>query len=292
MAVSLPKEALKYFEELRDNNKEHFNILVIGEPGSGKTTLVENLLGVEAAEEQDEEPSALTPCHIKVQGVSVTVYEYGGFAEEHEEHQKIITELLTNGSISMTVYCFKMSETRLRRSLIDSFKMCNKIGVDWRNLVIALTFADSVPVPKSVRQEPSYDPGKYFSTRVEEWKKHIQNAFVSEVDLSKETACAVPMFPTCNACDDCLPTNEDWYQPLWLGILKAIHAIPHPTQVQLIQMKPPGFQLTKKLMIVGGIILFVVALLVGVGYAYVAPSWGRQGNFRGSLNRSRYEEEL
>lgn len=289
MAVSLPKEALKYFEELRDN-KEHFNILVIGEPGSGKTTLVNNLLGVEAAEEQDEEPSALATCHRMVQGVPVTVYEYSGLTEEHEEHQKIITELLINGSISMTVYCFKMSETRLRRSLIDSFKLCNKIGVDWRNLVIALTFADSVPVPKSVRQDASYDAGKYFSTRVEEWKNHIQNAFVSEVNLSKETACAVPMFPTCNACDECLPTNEDWCQPLWLGILKAIHAIPQPTQVQLIQMKPPRFQLTKKLMIVGGIFLFVVALLVGVGYAYVAPCWGQQGNFRGSLNRS--EKEL
>lgn len=289
MAVSLPKEALKYFEELRDN-KEHFNILVIGEPGSGKTTLVNNLLGVEAAEEQGEEPSALATCHRMVQGAPVTVYEYSGLTEEHEEHQKIITELLINGSISMTVYCFKMSETRLRRSLIDSFKMCNKIGVDWRKLVIALTFADSVPVPKSVRQNASYDAGKYFSTRVEEWKNHIQNAFVSEVNLSKETACAVPMFPTCNACDDSLPTNEDWCQPLWLGILNAIHAIPQPTQVQLIQMKPPRFQLTKKLMIVGGIFLFVVALLVGVGYAYVAPCWGQQGNFRGSLKGS--EKEL
>ena len=88
---------------------------------------------------------------------------------------------------------------------------------------------------------------------------------VTEVNLPKQTACAVKMLPTCSECDESLPTNEDWYQPLWPGLLQAVHSIPQPTEVQVIRMKPPRFQLIKKIMIVGGIFLFVVALLVGVG---------------------------
>ena len=35
-------------------------------------------------------------------------------------------------------------------------------GVDWSKVVIALTFADALSVPKSVRQDPNYDLGSTF----------------------------------------------------------------------------------------------------------------------------------
>ena len=47
---------------------------MIGEPGTGKTTLVSNLFGEKVAEEQDEgTSSALSTFHGVVQGVHVTV---------------------------------------------------------------------------------------------------------------------------------------------------------------------------------------------------------------------------
>ena len=47
---------------------------MIGEPGTGKTTLVNNLLGEKVAEEQNEgTSSALSTFHGVVQGVHVTV---------------------------------------------------------------------------------------------------------------------------------------------------------------------------------------------------------------------------
>ena len=59
--------------------------------------------------------------------------------------RKCSKDLLVSASISVTVYCF-----------IDFFKACSGIGVDWSKTVIALTFADSLSVPKSVRQDPNY----------------------------------------------------------------------------------------------------------------------------------------
>ena len=102
MAAGLPDEALKYFEELRNDN-EQFSVLMIGEPGSGKTTLVSNLLGEKVAEEQDEDTSStLSTFHEVVQRVCVAVFETSVFAKQDEQHQKILKELLVSGSISVT----------------------------------------------------------------------------------------------------------------------------------------------------------------------------------------------
>ena len=76
---------------------------MIGEPGTGKTTLVNNLLGEKVAEEQNEgTSSALSTFHGVVQGVHVTVYESSGFVKQDEQHQKVLKELLVSGSISVT----------------------------------------------------------------------------------------------------------------------------------------------------------------------------------------------
>lgn len=255
----LSAEVLGYFQELK-NDKTQLSILAIGEPGSGKTTLVNNLLGEKVAGEQDEDSaSALSTFHGVVQGVNITVYEYSGIDRESDQHQEMIEELLSSGSISVTLYCFKMADTRLRRSLIDSFKMYTRIGGDWNKTVIALTFADSVLVPKSVRQDPNYDAAKHFSMRVEEWNEHIRSALILEVKLSKKTAHSIAMFPTSDS-DERLPNNEEWIQPVWVDILQTIRAIPQPSRSR-----------RTKIVVVGGMVLFV-AILVGVaGCTFVCP---------------------
>ena len=129
-----------------------------------------------------------------------------------------------------------MSETRLRCSLIDFFKVRNRIGVDWNKKVIVLTFADYQCQSLSDKIQTIMRCSTF--SGAEEWKEHIRSALVSEVNLPKETACAIAMLPTSSDCDECLPTNEDWYQSLWLSILKTIHTIPNPCQSHSCKQSP------------------------------------------------------
>lgn len=216
---SLPLNALGYFEELR-NTGQSLSILVIGEQGSGKTSLVNNLLGEEIAKEE-EDTSAISTFKGTVQGVSVTVYEASCLSVEDEQHLRQMQELLRSGPITFILYCFKMSETRMRQSLTDAFKMFHSAGVNWNKTVIALTFADSLPVPKPMRRDPNFDVKQHFLLRIKEWKDQVHRVLTSEVGVPMQTAGLIAMLPTTGDPDELLPTGAEWCSTLWSALLAA-----------------------------------------------------------------------
>ena len=217
---SLPQQALGYFEQLR-NTVQSLSILVIGETGSGKTSLVNNLLGEEIAKEEGASTSPITTFRGAVQGVSVTVYEVGGLSVEDEQHQRELQALILSGSLSFILYCFNMSETRMRQSLINTFKVFHSAGINWNKTVIALTFADSLPVPKTMRRDPNFNAKQHFTARVKEWKDQVIRVVNLEVGVPMETSRLITMLPTTGDPDELLPTGEEWCATLWSAMLDA-----------------------------------------------------------------------
>ena len=195
---SLPQTALEYFKELK-NTEQSLSILVIGEQGSGETSLINNLLGEEIAKEEDDTP-AISTFKGMLHGVSVTVYEASSLSVEDEQGQwfnHVHTVLL------------QMSETRMHQSLTDTFKVFNSACVHWNKTVIALTFADSVPVPKATRCDPNFDMKQHFLMRVKEWKDQVHRVLTSEVGVLTQTAGLLAMLPTTGDPDELLPNGEE-----------------------------------------------------------------------------------
>ena len=215
----LSQNVLGYFNELRNTGRS-LSILVIGEQGSGKTSIVNNLFGEEIAKEEDN-TLGISTFKGTVQGVSVTVYEASSLSVEDEQGRRQVQELVITGSITFILYCFKMSETRMRQSLTDTFKVFNSAGVNWNKTVIALTFADSVPVPKAMRRDPNFNMKQHFIMRVKEWKDQVHRVLTSEVGIPMQTAGLVAMLPTTGDPDELLPTGEEWCSALWSALLAA-----------------------------------------------------------------------
>ena len=233
---SLPQQALGYFEQLR-NTGQSLSILVIGESGSGKTSLVNNLLGEEIAKEEEASTSPMTTFRGAVQGVSVTVYEVSGLSVENEQHQKEMQALILSAPLSFILYCFNMSETRMRQSLINTFKVFHNAGVNWNKTVIALTFADNLPVPKAQQRNPNFNKKDHFTTRLKEWKSEVYRVLTSEVGVPAETAKLIDMLSTTGDPDETLPTGKEWFSPLWSAVLPA------PTKTDT-QPTPPDTECT------------------------------------------------
>ena len=206
MAVIPPAstEFATFLTELR-NSGSTLGVLVIGEAGSGKTTLIDNL------QLNSQETAGF-----------VTVYDTSGL-----ETARAAWEKIEDGKHDkwVVILCIPLTETRMQASLIDSFKEYHDLGIDWTKTVFALTFADSIPTPKSVKRDPTYTPAKYFEQRSQEWEEHIRRVFRDQICGAAITAAK--MIPTTGDSGDKLPNGVEWFDVAWSNIaVAASRAIP------------------------------------------------------------------
>ena len=210
------------------------NILVIGDWGSGKTTLVNNLLGEEIAQEQF--PSSnfhhfpVSTFQSVFQGVPVTVHETRGLenldTERGTELEKYMRSLLREGKVDVVIYCLKAFYTGMHASLINSLQRYTNMGLDWRKTVIALTFADALPITRRVRQDISYDPVRYFNERVAEQKQTLTQTLTNRIGLPIGLARELKVTPTTSYPAEELLNHEKWFGQMWSNVLDAIKAAP------------------------------------------------------------------
>ena len=222
-----PAKAHSFFQDWKARRR-NMKILVIGDCGSGKTALVNNLLGEEIVQEQA--PAILSTFQGMFQGVPVTVHETSGLenpdAEGDTQFKKEMRSLLRGGNVDVIIYCLKATETRMRDSLVNSLRRYHNMGLDWRKTVIALTFADVLPIPRHVRQERSYDPVRYFNERVAEWKQTLAQTLTNRIGLPIGLAREPKVAPTTGDPAEELLNDEKWFGQIWSNVVDAIKATP------------------------------------------------------------------
>ena len=199
-----------------------FGVLVIGETGAGKSTLINNLLGSEVApvgHTMESKTQKVTPHELSVEGVPVVVYDTPGLddtkgSEYDEEHLKIMKSLLDRGKIHLVIYCWKMIENRLRAGLKRTFEEYSKIGVPWKQTVIALTFSDME---------------KAIDSKLAEKRSCLTEVLIDKAGLSEDTAKGVKIHPTTADPGELLPNGRPWYVPFWLVVQEILipAAMPH-----------------------------------------------------------------
>ena len=193
-----------------------FGILVIGETGTGKSTLINNLLGKEVApvgHTMESETLKVTPHEVTVEGVPVVVYDTPGLddtreGEDEEKYLDIMKSLLARKKIHLVIYCLKMTETRMRKGLIRTFEEYHKIGVPWEQTVITVTFADM------------YKEGD--PSRFSQIQQQLKKTLVGKVRVAQSIVEKLKIRPTAKDPKEALPSGRPWYVPFWLDVVEVL----------------------------------------------------------------------
>ena len=138
------------------------------------------------------------------------------------EYLREIEKILKSGTIHLVIYCLKLSETRMRASLIRTFQEYAKIGVNWERTIVTLTFADAVPVPSSERKKPGFDESQFFNNRLAEMQARITKTLVERVGVVPEVASEIPFNPSTSDPNERLVNGDRWFVPFWLDVLELL----------------------------------------------------------------------
>ena len=99
---------------------------------------------------------------------------------------------------------------------------CHEAGVNWNNIIVALTFADMIRAPRAERNAVGFDHTRYFQDKVDEWEKTLKQALQENVRVQPSMIDNLLVRPTTDDRGSLLPGNCEWFTQLWLGVLEVL----------------------------------------------------------------------
>ena len=231
-----------------ESNSKSLSILVTGKTGTGKSTLINGIVGREVAKQGhglDPETSEVT-AHTSREGeITVNVFDSPGLQDGTNNEERYLEDMKAKCSdVDLIVYCIRMSEDRVPESGPDvsaMTKLNETFGHDlWKNTVFLLTFANDIvdDAELEVGDEPS-DQQQYFNTELQSWETLLRDRLKINVGVPKEIVDAIVIIPAGHCNQPKLPDSgstageSHWLSRVWL---KALASTKPRAQLALIKL--------------------------------------------------------
>ena len=221
------------------------NILVSGKTGTGKSTLINGILGKKVCEEGgtlDPQTSEVKLFQTRIGEVQVNVFDTPGLQDGTTREAEYLKDIKAKceGVTDLLIYCIDMSKARYvrgGREIEATRKLTAVLGNEiWENALFVLTFAnryineaeDKFDEPEEILEE--------FHKRKELWTTTIRAALRDEVGVDADIAERVQVIPAGHANKpQLLPESEYWMSNLWFEALFATKVEAQPALIKINQ---------------------------------------------------------
>ena len=206
-------------EALRQRG-EPVNILVIGPTGSGKSSLINALMGDTLARVKHGAAACQTELelhHGNYEGIEITVYDTVGFSDtKGKSENNIVKEIAKNNKFDLILICTRM-DCRADDKVKQMFTvLCDNISKQmWKRTVIVLTFANMFLQLGNIRKlQTTEAKAESMKREIEEFRSHVHQYV--QGSITGEMFSAIP-FCVAGLEDDreSIAGTNDWLVDLW-----------------------------------------------------------------------------
>lgn len=202
-------------------------ILVLGEMGVGKSTLVNGLIGEEVAI-VGAGPVAVTDAVMKhekvISGVTVKLYDTPGLFDPDRDDEDILSEIKKYGLVDLVLICIDFRQRiKIAHTTIISYLVRIYGPKIWDNTMFVLTFANVV------EQEP-----EKFKQLISQYSEILQKHLVKKGKISSELSKKVPIEPA-GYKEAWLPDRNDWLSYIWMAAFEHTSNVGKPAMLRIVK---------------------------------------------------------
>lgn len=228
----------KSVEEYLDSGKKSITIVCVGKLGTGKSALVNGIVGRKVAKEGNSaftETVAITlfeePIHVSEKSeVKVRIWDTPGLGDGFNcNEEQYVKQLATCVSQSdLFLYCFDMRRRMERSDMEEMQRLTKHAGPDiWKYAVFALTFANKV-----VPEDEEEDTSEYFQVALKSWEDAIQRVLAEKLQLPGDIVDGVAIVPT-GYKKLSPPDRQEWFTPFWKMVFAKTKTSAQPTLLRI-----------------------------------------------------------